>query len=122
MSDHPLTTPEECYAELVGALRSLRSLRSPEGGEVRCIDSSGLINVLPDPGSESEADRVLLFIEVVCGNLEYWYWAAVPGCEPLCVVAKKGLEPYGGLCAFASLVARQSDLRFRSMPAEADHE
>lgn len=63
---------------------------------------------LPGPGDEDEADQVLVFQQVVMGLFESHCYAVAAEGSTLMVLARQGMQAYGGLCAFSDCVARSS--------------
>jgi hypothetical protein len=110
MPDSASGTSEDCYAAIVTALRTPAGVTNTQSGNLPQEFQIALVQALPEPGAETECDRVLTFVEVICGNLESWYWAEGAGGTPLSEYAHNGLEPYGQLSDFSFLLARQSDL------------
>ena len=105
-----VSDPVACYAHLINGLRDEHG---PKPCQTRSQASKlglALVAAIPEPGTETEADRLLVFLELLTGNLEYWIWNTNDAGVPLSALARAALETYGGPDDFTWLVASQSPL------------
>lgn len=101
----------QAYRDVVDSLRIGDVLAPPAGQPDELPIEIVLAMAMPEPGTESAADRALVFIEIASGNLERWYGNSSPSGTTLGRLCLEALQDLGGYPGGTAIdLARQSSM------------